>query len=83
MAKSTGFRVRDAVPGDAAALAELHVATFKEAHGRLGAPTIELRKRQWRAAFDHPTDWLLSAEGEFHGGYGWRDLQRLVGAGFD
>jgi len=163
------FRIRDARPEDAAALAKLHVATFKEAHGRLGAPRFELRERQWRAAFERERDWfcyvaeapdgrligfakgtlhdggvpgfkgeldkiyvlrewhrqgvgrqlvehvarrflerqvtsmllfgdarsqsnvfyerlgaerLLSPEGEFHGGYGWRDLHQLVGAGF-
>ena len=164
------FRLRDAQPDDLSALAALHVATFKEAHGGgLRAPSYQLREAQWRAAFERETDWfcyvaetpdgrlvgfakgtlhdggvpgfqgeldkiyvlrewhrrgigralvdhvarrflsqgitsmllfgdarnpsngfyerlgaerLLSAEGEFHGGYGWRDLHRVVsGAG--
>jgi len=162
------FRIRDAASGDTAPLAALHVATFKESHGRAGAPTLELRESQWRAAFERETDWfcyvaevpdgqligfakgtlhdggvpgfegeldkiyvlrqwhrhgigrqlvehvarrfleqgvnsmllfgdarnpsngfyerlgaerLFSREGEFHGGYGWRDLHRLVEAG--
>ena len=119
---SAPLRIRDACPDDVPALAALHVATFKEAHGRLGAPTFELRERQWRAAFvlrewhrqgigrrlvEHVArrflerglasmllfgdarnpsngfyerlgaERLLSPEGEFHGGYGWRDLHRL------
>ena len=52
------FRIRDARPEDVAALAELHVATFREAHGRLGAPTFELRKSQWREAFECERDWF-------------------------
>ena len=166
MTPKAPFRIRDARPEDVAELAELHVATFKETHGRLGAPTFELRERQWRAAFAREGDWfcyvaeapsgrligfatgtlhdggvpgfqgelnkiyvlrewqrhgvgrqlvdhvartflergvgsmllfgdahspsnrfyerlgaerLYSPEGEFHGGYGWRDLNRLVG----
>lgn len=52
------FRIRDAVPGDAAPLAELHVAAFRETHGRAGAPSFELRESQWRAAFERETDWF-------------------------
>jgi ribosomal protein S18 acetylase RimI-like enzyme len=168
MTRQTSFRIRDAVPADVPALAELHVETFKETHGRHGAPSVELRESQWRTAFERATDWfcyvvestdgklvgfakgtlhdggvpgfegelnkiyvlrrwhrqgigrqlvehvarrflergvnsmllfgdarnpsngfyerlgaerLLSREGEFHGGYGWRDLRRLVEAG--
>ena len=54
----TAFRIRDALPEDVAALAQLHVATFKETHGRLGAPSVELRESQWRAAFERPTEWF-------------------------
>ena len=159
------FEIREARADDLPALAALHVATFKEAHGHRGAPTYELREAQWRAAFEHETNWfcyvaetsdgqlvgfakgtlhdggvpgfegelnkiyvlrawhrsgigralveqvarrflaegvgsmllfgdasnpsngfyerlgaerLVSAQGEFHGGYGWRDLRRLV-----
>ncbi len=161
----TPFRIREGRPDDLPALAALHVETFKQAHGHRGAPSYELREAQWRAAFEHHTDWfcyvaeapdgrllgfakgtlhdggvpgfqgelnkiyvlrewhrrgigralvdevgrrflargigsmllfgdsrnpsngfyerlgaerLLSPEGEFHGGYGWRDLRRLV-----
>ena len=157
--------IREARREDIPALAHLHVATFEETHGRLGAPAYELRERQWRAAFDGDASWfcyvaedargdlvafakgtlhdggvpgfagelnkiyvlrryhrqgigrrliahvarrfldqgvgsmllfgdarspsngfyerlgaerLLSAEGEFHGGYGWRDLHGLT-----
>ena len=52
------FRIREARAEDVASLAELHVATFKETHGRLGAPTFELRERQWRAAFERERDWF-------------------------
>ncbi len=159
------LRIREARLEDVPALAELHVATFQETHGRLGAPSYELRERQWRATFDAEANWfcyvvegpqgelvafakgtrhdggvpgfegelnkiyvlrrwhdqglgrqlvqhvagrflqqgvgsmllfgdarspsngfyehlggerLLSREGEFHGGYGWRDLHQLV-----
>jgi GNAT superfamily N-acetyltransferase len=58
MSRPASFRVREAVPEDATRLAKLHVATFKEAHGRAGAPTFELRESQWRAAFDDETDWF-------------------------
>jgi ribosomal protein S18 acetylase RimI-like enzyme len=164
--EQTPFRIRDARPDDIPALATLHVATFKEAHGGGRGPSYELRETQWRNAFERETDWfcyvaetpagqlvgfakgtlhdggvpgfhgeldkiyvlrewhrhgigralvehvarrfldqgvssmllfgdarnpsngfyerlgaerLFSPEGEFHGGYGWRDLQRLVG----
>ena len=32
-------------------MAALHVETFRETHGRFGAPSYELRERQWREAF--------------------------------
>ena len=51
-------RIRDAQPADIPALAALHVATFRETHGRFGAPTYELRERQWRAAFEREADWF-------------------------
>lgn len=160
------FRIREARAHDVPALAALHVATFKEAHGRFGAPSYEIREAQWRATFEReaesfcyvaeaPDDQLVgfakgalhdggvpgfegeldkiyvlrarhragigralvehvarrflargigsmllfgdarnpangfyerlgaerlySPTGEFHGGYGWRDLRRLVG----
>jgi len=167
MTSDSTFRIREACPDDVAALAELHVETFKEAHGRFRAPSYELRESQWRAAFEREHDWfayvaeapegqlvgfakgtlhqggvpgfggelnkiyvlrrwhrhgvgrllvdhvarrflargvtsmllfgdarsssngfyerlgaerLFSPTGDFHGGYGWRDLQRLVSA---
>ena len=58
------FHVRDARREDIAPLAQLHVATFKEAHGGFRAPTVELRESQWREAFDHDRDWFcFVAEG--------------------
>ena len=54
----TPFRIRDAIPDDLVALSQLHVDTFKETHGRLGAPTLELRESQWRAAFARQGDWF-------------------------
>ena len=168
MAPDSIFRIREGRSDDVPALAALHVATFKEAHGLLGAPNYELREHQWRAAFEQGGDWfscvaelpdgqlvgfakgtlhdggmpgfqgelnkiyvlrqwhrhgigrqlvghvarrfleqgvtsmllfgdarspsngfyerlgaerLLSREGEFHGGYGWRDLQTLAVTG--
>lgn len=161
-------RIRDANREDVPALARLHVETFKETHGRFGAPSLELREAQWHAAFERERDcfcfvaeapdgelvgfakgtlhdggvprfkgeldkiyvlnaWhrhgigrrlvvdvarrflersvdsmllfgdarnpsngfyehlgaerLYSPEGEFHGGYGWRDLRRLLEPG--
>jgi ribosomal protein S18 acetylase RimI-like enzyme len=65
------FRIREAKPDDIPALAELHVATFKEAHGSHGAPTYELRESQWRTAFAHEHDWFCYVadipEGELFG----------------
>ncbi len=52
------FRIREARPDDVAPLAALHVATFKEAHGRFGAPSLELRETQWHNAFERETDWF-------------------------
>ena len=58
MISPTPFRIRNATPDDLVPLAQLHVDTFKETHGRLGAPTLELRESQWRAAFDRQDDWF-------------------------
>jgi len=58
MADGQAFRIREARPDDVPALAELHVTTFKEAHGRFGAPSYELRETQWRAAFERGGDWF-------------------------
>lgn len=52
------FEIREARPDDVPVLAALHVATFKEAHGRHGAPSYELREAQWRAAFEREADWF-------------------------
>lgn len=165
MTRHPNFEVREAGVEDVSALAALHAETFKEAHGRRGAPSYELREAQWRAAFEREANWfcyvaetgdgqlvgfargelhdggvpgfqgeldkiyvrralhrigigralveqvarrflaqgvgsmllfgdarnpsngfyerlgaerLFSPEGEFHGGYGWRDLRRLI-----
>jgi GNAT superfamily N-acetyltransferase len=58
VAKATSFRIREAHREDLPALAQLHVTTFREAHGRMGAPSYELRESQWRAAFDAGGDWF-------------------------
>lgn len=50
--------LRAARPADLPALAALHVATFEEAHGRLGAPDHDVRERQWRAAFEDASAWF-------------------------
>ena len=165
MVQDRAFVLREARIHDVPALAALHVATFKEAHGKRGAPTYALREMQWRTSFERDVDWfcyvaeaadrqlvgfakgtlhdggvpgfegelnkiyvlrawhrlgigralveqvarhflaqgvgsmllfgdarsasngfyerlgaqrLFSRQGEFHGGYGWRDLRRLV-----
>ena len=53
------FRLREAQPADVVALAALHVATFKEAHGGgHRSPTLALRESQWRTAFERETDWF-------------------------
>lgn len=52
------FEIREARADDVPALAALHVATFKEAHGKRGAPTYELRARQWRTAFERESNWF-------------------------
>src|SRR5881396_1578424 len=52
------LRIREARPEDIPALAQLHVETFKETHGRFSAPTYELRERQWRTAFESQGDWF-------------------------
>lgn len=51
-------RIRDANREDVRELARLHVETFKETHGRFGAPSVELRESQWRAAFERERDWF-------------------------
>ena len=165
MTLDRAFEIREARAHDVPALAALHVATFKEAHGQRGAPSYELREAQWHTAFEREPNWfcyvavapdgqlvgfakgephdgsvpgfegeldkiyvlrawhhsgigralvehvarrflaqgvgsmllfgdarnpsngfyerlgaerLFSPEGEFHGGYGWRDLRRLL-----
>ena len=75
------FRIRDARVEDVPALANLHVQTFTETPrgGRPGGPSVELREQQWGAALAAPDARSLHGErGEFNGGYGWRDLPRLV-----
>jgi ribosomal protein S18 acetylase RimI-like enzyme len=52
------FRLREARSQDIPALAQLHVETFNETHGRHGAPKYELRESQWRKAFDSDRDWF-------------------------
>jgi ribosomal protein S18 acetylase RimI-like enzyme len=52
------FQIREARVEDVPALAALHVTTFKEAHGHHGAPNYELRKAQWRGAFEGESDWF-------------------------
>ena len=53
------FRVREAQPADVPALAALHVATFKEAHGGgHRSPSYALRESQWRAAFERESNWF-------------------------
>lgn len=52
------YRIREARPDDVPALAALHVETFRETHGRLGAPSYALRERQWREAFERDDDWF-------------------------
>jgi GNAT superfamily N-acetyltransferase len=161
-------KIREAAAADVPALARLDVQAFSEAHlaGGAGGPTLEVRERQWSAAFeamdgawfcfvaecrdslvglaagkpyshpDHPeysgelnkiyllrahhrrgvgrrlvghvarrllarsvssmllfgdadnpsnrfyealgAERLFAANGDFHGGYGWRDLEKLV-----
>jgi ribosomal protein S18 acetylase RimI-like enzyme len=56
--EQAAYRIREARREDIPALAQLHVATFKETHGRLGAPSYELRLSQWQAAFESQADWF-------------------------
>ncbi len=49
-------RIRELRRDDVAALARLHVDTFRETHG--GGPTVALRETQWRALFDERRDWF-------------------------
>ena len=58
MTADRAFEIREARYDDLPALASLHVATFKEAHGNRGAPTYELREAQWRAAFEREANWF-------------------------
>lgn len=58
MTGGDAFRVREATAADVAAIASLHVETFKETHGRFGAPSLALRESQWQAAFDRERDWF-------------------------
>ena len=58
MTRDPAFEIREGRYDDLPALAALHVATFKEAHGQHGAPSYELREAQWRAAFEREADWF-------------------------
>jgi ribosomal protein S18 acetylase RimI-like enzyme len=73
------FRLRDATVDDVAALAALHVATFRETHG--GGPSVAIRESQWQriisasnpadftVVVEHPTDGLVGfARGTRHDG---------------
>jgi ribosomal protein S18 acetylase RimI-like enzyme len=74
------FEIREARADDVPALAALHVATFKEAHGQRRAPTYELREAQWRTAVERGLNWFCYvaeapggqlvgfAKGELHDG---------------
>ena len=80
MTLDRAFKIREARTDDVPALAALHVATFKEAHGQRGAPNYELREAQWRSAFDRRLNWFCFvaelpdgqlvgfAKGELHDG---------------
>jgi ribosomal protein S18 acetylase RimI-like enzyme len=48
--------IREATPADIPALAELHVATFRETHG--GGPTIALRASQYEQKFAGGGEWF-------------------------
>src|SRR5215210_4868213 len=56
MSPALAFEIREARADDVAALATLHVETFKETHGRHKAPGFALRESQWRAAFEQKSD---------------------------
>jgi ribosomal protein S18 acetylase RimI-like enzyme len=58
LSERAALHIREARPDDLEALARLHVETFRETHGRFHAPSVETRRRQWRAAFDAPADWF-------------------------
>src|SRR5256885_6163836 len=80
MTMERSFEIREARRADVPALAALHVATFKEAHGQRGAPNYELREAQWRATFERGMNWYCYvaeapdgqlvgfAKGELHDG---------------
>lgn len=51
-ANDADLTLRDARPGDIAALASLHVQTFRETHG--GGPDASVREHQWTAKFEEP-----------------------------
>ena len=58
------FRIRDATAGDAPALADLHVRTFRETHG--GGPSVAIRQEQWRGILGRgdPRDFTFVVEGD-------------------
>src|SRR4051812_31007429 len=58
MTMERSFEIREARRADVPALAALHVAAFKEAHGQRGAPNYELRKAQWRPTFERGMNWF-------------------------
>ena len=65
------IEIREPGASDVPALAMLHVATFKEAHGPIGAPSYEVRERQWRTALEDRAAWFSyvaqAADGELVG----------------
>jgi ribosomal protein S18 acetylase RimI-like enzyme len=64
------FNLRDATPRDVAALAALHVETFRETHG--GGPPVSVREGQWQRILSghEPTDFTFVVE---------HDASQLVG----
>lgn len=65
------LRIREATTADVEPLARLHVTTWNATYGAFGlrGPSVEIRERQWRAAFERrDPDWFSLVVERLDGG---------------
>lgn len=74
------FNLREATPSDSAALAALHVVTFRETHG--GGPPMPVREVQWQRILsaNDALDFTLFVEDDSHQPVGFARGTRHDGA---
>jgi GNAT superfamily N-acetyltransferase len=64
--QQTPFHLREATVHDIAALAALHVETFRQTHG--GGPSVSVRETQWHRILsaNSPTDFTFVVQEQLH-----------------